>query len=366
METSRLLLLDAVALGNGNPSGVERYARQLLPHLTRALQKEKWLIGWVGHSEQPPVGMPEGAHWYHSPYQRFWGQTALPQLLRALRPALYYTPSSIPPLRASCVTSCTVHDLGVYHQPSSYTLANRLRLGLLSKRAIIQAATVIVPTQYVAGDLQHYWHIDRSKVVVASEGYEKETVKPLPLPVKLPFLLYVGRIESKKNLLPLLQGFVKLADEGGYGLVLAGANGVGANKVRKYIGTLPTETQQRIVLPGYVSEGEKQWLYQNAVAGLVPCPYEGFGLPLLDCFAAGLPVVCAKAGALPEVGAQACLYAEYDSPTDWYLHMRTVVLDQAVRKHLSSAGTERLRAFSWEKTAALIASTLSESATVRL
>lgn len=364
MDTSRLLLLDATSLATLQPTGVEVYAANLLPPLTRALQQAGWSVGWIGHGDAP-ASLPDGTHWYYSAHTRFWSQTALPALLRSLSPAVFYTPSGIPPFKAHCRTAFTVHDLGVYLEPQAYSFSQRLRLTVVAKQAAKQAACLIVPSQSVSKQIQQYWKRPERLITVAGEGYAPNVVIEEEVYVQRPFILFLGRIERKKNLLPLIAGFIKLADERQCQLVLAGGKGFGSKNVYLALKKVPATVRERILLPGYVSNGQKKWLYNHAVAGVLPCPIEGFGLPALECFASGLPVICAKAGALPEVGGSACLYAEPDSPTDWYLQMRHMLDDSSLRASLIKSGKQQLTLHSWEATATRVAKALAEAASLK-
>lgn len=362
MQTSRLILLDATSFSAAQPTGVELYARQLLPALTRALQQRGWLVGWIGHTDAP-ANLPEGAHWYYSPYKPFWSQRVLPPLLKALTPALYYTPSGIPPFRAAARTALTIHDLSVYQEPRAYRLTQQFRLKVLARNAAAQASCLIVPSQVVKRGMEKLWKISSEKIIVAGEGYTENKNLSEDVRVEGSFFLYVGRLEHKKNLLPLIAGFVKLANERACQLVLAGSNGVGSAQIAAVLKNLPTEIRARIVLPGYVTDGQKKWLYENALAGVLPSPHEGFGLPILDCFANSIPCLCAKAGALPEIGGQACSYAEADSPTDWYLQMRKLFDDERLRHDLVRKGVQQLSEYTWERTATYVAEALAKAAT---
>jgi len=139
-------------------------------------------------------------------------------------------------------------------------------------------------------------------------------------------------------------------------LVLAGKDGYGAARIHALAQSFGPEVS--ILMPGYISAGQKEWLFGHAAACLVPCPVEGFGLPVLEAFAHGVPAVCVKAGALPEVAGAAALYVPAPTAAAWQEALMTVEHDAAAMRHLAAAGTERLSLYSWEETARLTVDSL--------
>lgn len=356
------LAIDATHAGMAeNPTGVEVYSSVLLPRLSELLMAQNIDVTWIGHTAQPSPITPKGVHWISSPHRRFWSQTTLPSLLSHIRPNLFFTPSGIPPLRSVVPTAATVHDLAVYLVPHAYSPADRFRLDWLSRHACRQASRIITPSQYVSQQVQQFWHIQPHKIAVVPHGYEPESVAPLPveLPVRR-FFLYVGRVETKKNLGVVIDGFAKLAAEDEViGLVLAGRPGLGSAAIMRHIAKLPTSIRSRIFLPGYVSENQKIWLYQQAIAVLVPCPVEGFGFPVLEAFAVDKPAICAQSGALTEVAGDAALYVQPDIATDWYLHMRKAIQEPELVHELVRKGRQYLAAYTWESAAKQTAQALT-------
>lgn len=355
MEKS--IIIDATHLAGDRPTGVEAYVRGLLPPLSEQLMSAGWKVTWVGHEPASSIGMPAGVEWIVSPHRRFWSQTALTRLLYARKPDLFFTPSGIPPLLYRGATSLTVHDMGAYVDPMAYSPSQLARLRPMLRRAVRHASLVTVPSEFTARQLADFWH---KPSVVAYPAYD--------LPVKLdaepvagvrePFLLFVGRLERKKNLITLVRGFAKLEDST-LQLVLAGKDGYGIKALRAEIAKLPVEISNRILLPGYITEGQKKWLYERALAVTVPCLFEGFGIPILEAFAYRSPVICSQSGSLPEVGGDAAVYVQGDIATDWQLQIKKVADDAELRKTMIAKGTQRLKEFSWDNAASSIVTALS-------
>lgn len=352
------IAIDATHFSTANATGVEGYVANLLPELSRLLIKGRVQVTWIGTTAEAPNGMPEQVRWLSVPYKRFWSQTALAEALGKEQPDLFFTPSGVAPLRYTGALAMTVHDMSAYIAPEAYTLGQRFRLRWLMGRNAAHASCIVAPSQYTANEVAHWWQIDPSVIMVTPLGYAHSTVKGEPLAdldPKKGFFLFTGRLEHKKNLVPVVQGFAKLTEYPEMHLVLAGKKGYGFKRLEKTVADLPEQLRQRILLPGYISEAQKEWLMDNATALIVPSPYEGFGLPVLEGFAHEKPVLCAQAGALPEVAGNAGVYVQSDSPIDWYLQMKKIMSEPDLFKPLVQEGSRRAKEFSWKRTAELTA-----------
>ena len=359
VRVPKSIVIDATHLAHPYPSGVEEYTRALLPLLSQELVSAQAAVTWVGHQAEPPVPLPAGVHWISSPHRLFWSQRSLLALLNQLKPDLFFTPSGIPPLRYRGKTALTIHDLAVYADPASFTWGQRLRLHTLHLAAK-RARTIIVPSQYTAQQVAEHWHLPSERVHVVPHGYtplsdHPEVVQGLST---APMFIFIGRIERKKNLQPVISGFAKVVASQEAQLVLAGRAGYGAAALHRYVRSLPDSVRSHIHFLDYITGEQKAWLYKYAAGGLIPSPYEGFGLPVIDCFASGVVPVCAQAGALPEVAADAALYVQADSPTDWDLHMLALLNGTTNRTELAEKGKQYLKRFNWEQAATQTAEAL--------
>lgn len=353
------ILLDATHYATSHPTGVELYVNELLPRLSRLLQTEGVSVEWIGHDSVPPRGMPEGVVWHYSAYQPFWSQRRLIKELARLKPTLYFTPSGITPIRTPARTSMMVHDLSVYSFPHAYTAGQRWRLTILSRTAARKAALLLAPSDYTQKEIYHRWRIQPEKVVVtplAAFG-KASTSESVTLDLAIPIILFIGRLESKKNLHVLLEAF-NLLEAGSAQLVVAGPEGLGAAHLISYIHSLPEAIQKHIIRPGYIADAQKRWLHEHATIVVVPGGVEGFGLPLLEAFEYGVPALCANSGALPEVGGEAALYVETRDVFAWKEQLERLLTDSSLRASLVAAGNERLSHYTWDRTAQLTAQAL--------
>ena len=178
------------------------------------------------------------------------------------------------------------------------------------------------------------------------------------------YVLHVGVLERRKNLVTLVRAFDRYRREAAEGndgtpadwkLVLVGQPGPrpdldDSQTIRQAIAELGVEND--VILTGHVSIAERNALYTRAGAVAVPSLYEGFGIPVLEAFAAGVPVLCARATSLPEVAGDAALYFDPGSVDELAGAIARVAGDAELRARLVAAGAERVREFTWARTAA--------------
>lgn len=159
------------------------------------------------------------------------------------------------------------------------------------------------------------------------------------------FLFTIGTFFARKNFLALLPMMHHVQE---FDLVIAGdANRDYGNAVRAAVSS--EELQSRVLVPGEITEGEKQWLYQNGEAYLFPSLSEGFGIPVIEAFAHGKPVFCSRHGSLPEIGSSQAYYWEALSPEPMANLVRSgIAEDDAARRE---ARKSYAAAFTWERTA---------------
>lgn len=256
----------------------------------------------------------------------------------------------------------TVHDIANHILENiSQSKSNQQKyLRLILDHSCKIADGIIAPSNATKNDLVEHFRVAPQKIFVIYEGGDKESnVKPAgeqeleeKYRVKKPYFLYVGTLQPRKNIETIVNAFLCLAkEELTSQLVLAGGTGWGMDKVLEKI--QKSESKDRIVLTGYVSEEEKAGLYKNAEAFLFPSLYEGFGIPILESFSYGVPVITAKNSSLPEVGGDAAIYIEnVMSSEELEERMKMVLgLSEADRILLSEKGIRQFNRFTWKKCA---------------
>ncbi len=229
-------------------------------------------------------------------------------------------------------------------------------------RSLSKAPCIIAASKFIKKDLERsgvtcpnieviHNGIDHS-LFFPKEISADETLDIKPFAIKRPYFIYASRLQGpEKHHKELIQAFTIFKEKTGlpHRLVLAGSDGPYAEEVHK--AALASPYASDIFITGYFPHESFPELYRGAEACIFPSVNEGVGLPVLEAMATGLPVSCAKAGALPEVAGNNALFFDSDSPEDIASCMEKTVTDSSLRSSLISGGLEWAKRFSWQKTA---------------
>jgi glycosyltransferase involved in cell wall biosynthesis len=227
------------------------------------------------------------------------------------------------------------------------------RAGLL--RTARRADAVIAVSRHTAEDLARRTRLPAGKIHVvplaaslpAASADLDEVLSRLKVPS--PYVLFVGTLEPRKNVVRLIRGYRRLAARGApHALVLAGPMGWRHQGLMR---ELSAEAPGRIVLTGSTGPLDLDALYRGASAFVYPSLYEGFGLPVLEAMARGTPCVVSIASSLPEVAGEAAVPVDPRSVGGLAEAMERVINDGDLAERLRQAGRARAAGFSWEETA---------------
>lgn len=263
----------------------------------------------------------------------------------------------IVPPKADSKVMTTIHDLSFLRYPETIRRVNRQRIERDIQYSLDRSDRIITISEFSKKELMELMGVEAERIALVSPApaYTQtncQTQADLSrFPIQSPYLLYVGTIEPRKNLVFLIKAFEYLKKETGcpHQLVLAG--GKGWNNEEIYLAAQESQYQKDIVFTGYISQAEKTALYQQAELFVFPSLYEGFGIPPLEAMGAGCPVVCSDAASLPEVVGDA---AKLTSPTDVQelaQAMTDVLFNQTQRETLIERGKCRAKVYTWEDSA---------------
>jgi len=266
-----------------------------------------------------------------------------------------YWPS--PPMRRRDAPPALVfvHDLAFKIRPSEVPWQQRLYMGAVLGRSVRSAAAVLVPSEATRRDLLTTYSATglKSKVLVVPEGVTPE-VPPGPLPPRLApgFILAVGTIEPRKNYPRLIAAYRHLRRES-VPLLLGDQPGVPELVIAGRPGWAYGDTLERIKgergvrYLGHVDDATLSGLYRSASILAFPSLYEGFGLPLLEAMAHGLPAVVGDAGALPELAGGAALVVDPTDVLSIAAGLERLLDDASLREKLGAIGRKKAAEFTW-------------------
>lgn len=273
---------------------------------------------------------------------------------------LYFEPNFIPLRIRARRTVVSVMDFSFEDYPQWHP---QERIEYFRKKFwknIGRADRIIAISNFVRDEAVNKFKLPAEKVRVVRLGFNKDVFRlmaPAELaPVKakfaLPdrFMLCVGSMEPRKNLLNLLKAYLSLpvAVRKEFKLVFVGFKGWENREIMDLI----EKVKENVVYLGYITDAELGALYNLASFFVYPSFYEGFGLPPLEAMACGCPVVVSRAASLPEVCGEAAIYVNPLDPQSIADGIQKMAMDEPLRKALRSAGLNRSEEFSWEKTAA--------------
>jgi glycosyltransferase involved in cell wall biosynthesis len=355
--------LDARTLASEVHSGVEEYVINLVSALSRLTEAPE-IIAYVDR----PIPDPEIAQAASSGplrtsivrARRGWLRAALPWRLWRDRVNLVHLPSTILPPLLPCPAVVTVHDLAWVRYPETYEPKDLVMQRRAVAGAAARASHIIAVSDSTARDLRQHYPRSGDRVSVIPLGVSPQfspdglrlSSAAFPGAERLTrgYVLYAGGLQPRKNLLRLLVAYQKvLAETSAPPLVLAGAVSPHAHELRQAAQRLGIE--RHVVFPGYVAQDLLPALYRSATVFVYPSLYEGFGLPVLEAMACGVPVVTSNVSALPEVAGEAALLVDPESVERLSWAVSLLLADQALRQTLGQRGLARARQFTWEQTA---------------
>lgn len=213
---------------------------------------------------------------------------------------------------------------------------------------------IITISNYVRKELIKKYPSVKTKITTTHCASESpsifKSITPTFIKPKASFILYVGTAFPHKNLYILVDAYKKLRKNNpDLIMVFAGKKEYHYEKIQKYVDK--NNLSSSILIPGFVSDEELKWLYENALCYVFPSLSEGFGLPGLEAMAHGLPVVSSNATCLPEIYGDASIYFNPLNSFEMASKIEMVINDKKLRQNLIEKGKKQVQKYSWEKMA---------------
>ena len=389
-----LIGIDASRALRAQPTGTERYSLEIIRHLLQlpAAAEHTWRLysdvvpAPSPFPERTPGAPAANVQLCVLPARRLWTHHTLAREVLHRPPDVLFVPAHVipfvlPPRRLPPAV-VTVHDLGYRRFPAAHSRRQRLYLDWSTRWSAGAATRVIAISEATAHDLHHFYGVNPRKIDVIYEATVPLTAPdslpgalPDALPGALPdaflpglprpYALFVGTIQPRKNLVRLAQAYAQLVRTHAvpWDLVLAGGEGWLSAEVTGPIAAL--ELPERIHRLGYVTQAALDALLRHALLFCYISLYEGFGLPVLEAQARGVPVMTANNSSLPEVAGDAALLVDpldVDAIADAMLRLSR---DEMLRRQLIAAGHANVARFSWQKAAQATLAVLRAAAETR-
>jgi glycosyltransferase involved in cell wall biosynthesis len=294
-------------------------------------------------------------------YAPFWMNLQLPRALRRERVDLYHGTNFFMPMRETCPTVVTVHDVAFVCVPETFGPVYRRYMRWQVGHSVREADHLIAMTEHAKNDISSLFGIDPARITVTYVGIEErctaspdvaylaDTGNALHLPDR--YLLHVGVVDARKNIETLLRASVEPLRRGLIdGVVLAGKDSRGADSVRTTAHNLGIEDRVRFL--GYVDQHWMVGVYHLARLLVFPSWFEGFGVPVIEAMACGTPVVASNASAVPEVAGDAAILFPPADAAALERALIDVLSQPELHAELRRRGLARAAKFTWNEAAA--------------
>jgi glycosyltransferase involved in cell wall biosynthesis len=338
-------------------AGIHHYIAQIINHLPPTSPARRYAV-FTRHSEDLVLseGMNiSGTRW---PTERrwfriLWEQLIWPVTARRLRLDLLHSMAFITPILSSLPTVVTVYDLSFIYFPERFPTLQRVYLSSQTRRSCQSARRIATISESGRQDVHRFFDVPLNRIHVIHPGVEP-AFRPRPsleieafrrrhqLPEE--FILHVGTLQPRKNLLLLIEAFAELRRTD-LALVLVGGKGWFYDEIFARVEQLGLGSRVRFT--DYVPDEELPLWYNAAALLVFPSVYEGFGMPIVQAMACGTPVIAADTSAIPEVTGQAALLFDPQDLRMLTEHMANALNDRQLAATMRQNGLAQAQHFSW-------------------
>ena len=363
------LIVDATCLGN-RLTGLERYTLEVVKQMIRLNMGCNFKLSVLlsqgseclfGECEVPNITYYESPVRARIATEQIW----IPWMVYVLSPTHGFFPAFPPSpiiyrLRNFKVLK-TVYDGAMWRYPATLSWKNKLYMRPLESFGIGHYDVIHTISRFSADEISNFFPSASRKIVNSSIGIDLDSFKIKPVEEELAavikkyelpskFILFVGTIEPRKNLLFLLHAIDELRNSmPKCHLVMAGREGWGIAEVRQLIQSLHLE--KHVSMLGSVPDAQLSSLYRLASLFVFPSIYEGFGLPIIEAMASGTPVIASNTSSIPEAAGDAAILLSPHDKSAWVEAITRVLGDANLSAGMSTAGLEQANRFSWRSVA---------------
>ncbi len=344
-----------------NPTGVEYYAAQLIKQFAKLDSKNEYILYFRTQPQEWFYQLPKNFSIKVIPFPKFWTQLRISWEMIWHPVDVLFIPASALPLWHVRNSVVTVHDIAFELFDGIYTGYMNYYQKFTARFAVRFARKVITVSHSTKKDLIRVYQTPAEKITVTHLGLAKnlhpmgyEEVQPVLDKYDLvyqKYILFLGTIQPRKNIIRLVEAFQKLKKENHIEekLIIAGGRGWLWEPILKKIKMVGIDGSVRYV--DYFKSEDLPYLYAGAKLFTLPALYEGFGFPPLEAMSSGVPVVVSNLSSLPEVVGEAGLLVDPNSVESIAEGLLKVLTDENLRQEMIAKGLIRVKDFTWESTA---------------
>ncbi|TAK96630.1 glycosyltransferase family 1 protein [Patescibacteria group bacterium] len=357
--------IDASRAFSPQRTGIEEYAYQVIMHLRDKLGDAQVVLytrPGIKPGLEETQSLPVNWKLKVIRWPIFWTQIGLSLEMLWHPVDTLFVPAHTAPLIHPKNTVVTIHGLEYEFCPEAYSLWERLYMRWFIKLSCWWSQKIIAVSENTRRDLMGLYNIPEDKIKVVYEGYDSNLKFQISnfkssfnVKISKPYLLFVGRIENRKNVEGIIEALeiLKSRHDIPHKLVLIGKPGYGYKNIKFKVQS--SKFKDSIVELGYVDEQKKRDLLHGAEVFLFPSFYEGFGLPILEAQAMGVPVVAANGSSISEVAGKTALLVDPNSVDQIAEATYRLIYDKALKDDIIQKGYSNIKRFSWEECARTIA-----------
>ena len=349
--------VNALYLVPGGVGGTEIYLRSLLIALAEMDARNRYFVftnretGLDLLPQQPNFSaVPQPVHAASRPARILWEQATLPLAAVRLKLDALFNPGFTAPLACPCAQITVFHDLQHKRHPEYFRWFDRPFWNFFLFWSAHVSRLILAISEATAADLRRHYRLPDSKVLVAPHGGGAEFFAIGRRRAPEPFVLAVSTLHPHKNLDGLLRAFAEFRRRRpDFRLVVCGLHGFASDALHELRDSLGLAGA--VDFPGWIPRPDLLDLYARAWAFIYPSKFEGFGLPVLEALAAGVPCACSDIEPLASLAGDAALaFDPFDESAILQALIR-IVEDEPLRHRLGEAGPRRAAQFSWRAAA---------------
>uniref|UniRef100_Q01QN6 Glycosyl transferase, group 1 n=1 Tax=Solibacter usitatus (strain Ellin6076) TaxID=234267 RepID=Q01QN6_SOLUE len=358
--------VNALYLIPGGVGGTEIYLRFLLPALAEIDPHNQYFVFTnreTGADLVPPQSnfthVPQAVRAVNRPARLLWEQTVLPLAATRLRLDVLFNPGFTAPLLCGCRQVTVFHDLQHKRHPEYFRWFDLPFWNFFLFWSAKVSRVVIAVSDATRNDLLRWYRLPPSAVRTIPSGVDPRFFEIAARREPECFLLAVSTLHPHKNLDGLLRAFAVFRERHpGYRLVVSGIHGFFSPQLHALRESL--QLGESVEFPGWIPREDLYDLYRRAAAFLYPSLFEGFGFPVLEALAAGVPTACSAIEPLDSIAGDAALKFDPRDTGAIAAAMRRLIEDEGLRARLATAGPPRAAQFKWRTTAELTLAALAE------